>query len=139
MEDRNRGDGGDLSRPAQRLRAVLPTLLVALVAWAAWGGWLRWQATNVGSDLAQRAKPGDIVMLASATCPYCEQARRYFQAHGVSFSECVIERDEACARQYAATGAQGTPTFVVRGSQWQLGFDARRLAEALDGRAKPLP
>ena len=56
-------------------------------------------------------KPGDIVMLSSDHCVYCEAARRWLVKHHVSFEECFIERDAACAESYRAQGARGTPTF----------------------------
>ena len=85
---------------------------------------------RLGAELAAKAAPGDIRMLASDTCEVCKFARRWFTQHGVRFTECSIERDAQCAAEFAATRAPGTPVIVVRGKP-QLGFDPARLVDAL--------
>ncbi|WP_280151131.1 glutaredoxin family protein [Piscinibacter sp. XHJ-5] len=112
------------------LRRFVPLLL--LVA-ALWGGVQllggvqderRWR------EVAQAAAPGDIVMLSSQTCAYCDQARTWLSERGVPFRECVIERDAGCAAAYRAALSPGTPTLIVRG-QRIVGFDIDRVAQAL--------
>ncbi|HMC15028.1 MAG TPA: glutaredoxin family protein [Albitalea sp.] len=89
-----------------------------------------WQAQRLGRQVADEARSGDIVMVSSVTCPYCKEAREWFTEHKVTFSECFIETEPACAEAYNALQAPGTPVLVVRG-QRQRGFDARRVAAAL--------
>ena len=113
-----------------RLRRFGPLLLVVFVAW---GGMLllqQWSSGSLGKEVAAAAKPGDILMGSSETCPYCEQARHWFNEYDVTFTECFIETDAACADTYRALQAPGTPTLVVRG-QRQVGFSAERVAKAL--------
>ncbi|WP_457425215.1 glutaredoxin family protein [Roseateles sp. P5_E7] len=98
----------------------------ALASWA-WRGHV---AVQDGELLAQRAKPGDIRMISSETCPYCLAARRWMTQQGVPFNECFIERDAQCRADYLALGGMGTPTLVVRG-QRVIGFDRARLLEIL--------
>lgn len=107
-----------------------PLSLLVVVALAALASsfWRGRVAASDGQYLAQRARPGDIRMLSSETCPYCLAARRWMTAEGVPFGECFIERDARCAAEYQALGAAGTPTFVVRG-QRVVGFDRARLRE----------
>jgi glutaredoxin len=69
-------------------------------------------------------------MISSDTCAYCVQARAWFNAHDVPFSECSIERDAACAARFAALLAPGTPVILVR-ERPQVGFSPPRVAEAL--------
>jgi glutaredoxin len=94
----------------------------------------QWQDQRTGSALAALAQPGDIVMLSSLTCTYCAQARAWFTAQQVPFSECFIERDTACAERYRALMAPGTPTLLVAG-QRQVGFSAERVLQALQARS----
>ncbi len=105
--------------------------VVVGAAWAASAAWRGHVAAQDGERLAARAEPGDIRMLSSETCPYCEAARRSMTAHGVRFDECFIERDAQCKALYEATLARGTPTLLVRGRA-QLGFDVRRVIAALE-------
>ncbi len=111
---------------------VVPLLLAGAV-FAGMQLWRDHQQRALGERMAAAAGPGDIVMLSSDHCVYCEAARRWFVAHRVRFDECFIERDAACAESYRTQGAPGTPTLLVRGER-QVGFDAQRVALALEGR-----
>lgn len=113
--------------PRRSLLALGLAVLLALAASQALQGW---GERGTAEQLAQRARPGDIRMISSVTCPYCEAARRWMSANQVTFDECFIERDAQCQALYEATQARGTPTLLVRG-QVQLGFDARRVLAAL--------
>jgi glutaredoxin len=106
---------------------------LAIVIAIVWGGVQLFgirQAEQLGSQVAQQARSGDIVMVSSATCRYCDAAREWFTEHRVVFSECFIETEPACAAAYTALQAPGTPVLVVRG-QRQWGFDVQRVAAAL--------
>jgi len=112
-------------------RRALIGLVVALLA--ATGGMEWWRArqeARVGAELAAQAQPGDIQMLSSTSCVFCDRARRWLQVHQVQFSECFVERDAVCAQRYQATGGRGTPTLLVRG-QLQLGFSPHQVLSAL--------
>ena len=118
---------------ASRRRGWLVPLLLVAVVFFAFKWWSGRTQRAIGDELAAVARPGDIVMLSSEQCVYCTIARRWFEKHRVSFSECFIERDTACADAYQAQGAPGTPTLLVRGER-QVGFSAERVAGALTGR-----
>ncbi len=89
-----------------------------------------WSASQSGSEAATNAKPGDIQMISSVTCVYCAKARAWFTEQKIPFSECFVEREEACAAQYRGLLAPGTPVIVVRG-QPQIGFSSQRVVAAL--------
>lgn len=108
----------------------LSLLAVVALAWLGSQAWRGHVADRDGALLAQQARPGDIRMISSETCPYCLAARRWMTAQQVPFSECFIERDAQCLADYQALGAMGTPTLVVRG-QRVVGFDRARLLEIL--------
>lgn len=113
-----------------RLRSGLSLLALVLLVSGASEAWRAWSSDRLGSEVAALAKPGDIEMISSDTCVYCAKARAWFGAHGVPFSECSIERDEACAARFRALMSPGTPVLLVRG-QRQVGFSAERVAQAL--------
>ena len=113
------------------LAALLVLVLVASAASQWWSG--RAEARQ-GERLAALAQPGDIRMISSETCAYCEAARRWMTRHGVRFDECFIERDAQCRALHDATPARATPTLLVRG-QVQVGFDAQRIARTLEAAA----
>lgn len=104
-------------------------VVVALAALASWA-WRGRVAEADGQALKQRARPGDIRMLSSETCPWCVVARRWMTQQGVPFQECFIEREPTCLADYQALGAAGTPTLLVRG-QRIVGFDRQALLAAL--------
>ncbi len=113
-------------------RRMLALCVVAGAAWGAGQGLKAWQGHRLGERVAASAVAGDILMISSVTCVHCREARQWLTRHEVPFSECFIEQEAACAEAYRRLMAQGTPTLLVRGER-QLGFSARRIAEALEG------
>lgn len=111
-------------------RSLAALLLLVLVVQGAADWWRERQAGQVGEQLARQARPGDIAMISSIHCVFCERARRWMTLHQVPFTECFIERDAGCAARYQALGARGTPTLVVRG-QPQLGFSPQQVLSRL--------
>lgn len=112
------------------LRRLLPLALLAGAVWAGTAMLERLGGERIGREMASQAKSGDIVMLSSVTCPYCKEARDYFQQHQVPFGECFIEKDAACETAYRALQSPGTPVLVVKGER-QVGFDAQRVMQRL--------
>ena len=113
-----------------KLRSLL--ILAALVLGIGWAtqGVQGWSRDRLGSRVASSARPGDIHMVSSVTCFYCDRARAWFTGYRVPFTECFVERDETCASQYRALMAPGTPVLLVRGKRL-VGFDAETVAAAL--------
>src|SRR3954470_21035988 len=111
-------------------RSLLVLLLLVVAVVAATQLPAVFESRAVAAEVAAAAKPGDITMVSSDTCPYCKEARAWFTAHKVPFKECFVERDSDCATLYAALQSPGTPVLVVRDRR-QVGFDPRRIAQAL--------
>ncbi len=111
-------------------KSLLGLVLLVLAVSTASQWWAGRQERQIGVQVAALAKPGDIRMLASATCGVCAAARIWFTEYQVPFSECVIENDAACRQAFNALQASGTPVLLVRGKP-QLGFSPERLRDAL--------
>jgi glutaredoxin len=114
--------------PSRRSLLTLAVLVLAVSSASSW--WAARQKADVGRQVAEQAKPGDIRMLSSRTCSICTVARLWFQEHRVPFAECFIETDAACASEFAATRSPGTPVVIVRGVP-QVGFSPERVRDAL--------
>ncbi len=110
--------------------SILALIVIVLFAAVAMQWLAGWSKGRLGAAVAAEARPGDIQMIASVTCVYCAQAREWFNANKVPFSECEIERDARCAAAYNALMAPGTPVLVVRGKRL-VGFSAQAVADAL--------
>lgn len=117
------------STPARWKRA-LPLALLVLATATGMALLRQYESRRVAHELSANARPGDIMMISSETCVYCEQARAWFTENNVAFGECFIERDPSCAAAYSALHAPGTPTLVVRGKRL-VGFNAEQVAQAL--------
>ena len=117
-----------MSTPSRRSLFGLVVLVLVVGGAAEW--WREHQAQQLGRELAQLARPGDITMVSSTTCVFCTRARQFMTGQQVPFTECFIETDTACAQHYQALGASGTPTMLVRG-QVQLGFSPAAVREVL--------
>jgi glutaredoxin len=111
-------------------RSLLSLVLLVLAVSAGVQWWHGANEARLGAALAQRAAPGDIRLISSEHCDYCEAAKHWMTQHEVRFTECMIERDPECAAQFGATQSPGTPVLLVRG-QRQVGFDPQRVLEAL--------
>jgi len=85
---------------------------------------------GLGAQVAALARAGDIQMLSSVSCVYCDRARAWFEKHQVTFNECFIERDETCAARFRASMSHGTPTLFVKGRRL-VGFNAQNVLDAL--------
>lgn len=112
----------------RRSLAVLVALVIGIGGASQW--WSLRRDDTLGHEIAALARPGDIRMLSSETCAFCTRARHWMNARGVTFGECFVERDAACAERMRALGLAGTPVLLVRGRA-QLGFDPERLRQAL--------
>ena len=112
------------------MRSTAGLLVVVVAVWAGVVG-AGWLAERRASHVAvAQARAGDILMVASVDCRYCAEARAWFRANDLPFSECLIERDAECAATYRSLQAPGTPVLIVRGKRL-VGFDARSVAAAL--------
>jgi len=117
-----------LKRNAQSLFGLAAFVLISM--WTV-HGLQAWSRDQIGAKVASLASPGDIHMVSSVTCIYCDRARAWFSEYRVPFTECFIERDEACNAQFRALMAPGTPVLVVRDRRL-VGFNAKAVVAALE-------
>lgn len=118
-------------RISAALRGPLGLVLLVLAVLGLSQAARLWTEAEQAQQLRERARPGDILMLASSSCVYCQRAQAWLDAESVPYRMCLIEQDADCARRYAALQAPGTPTFVVRGAR-VVGWDRAALLRALE-------
>ena|SRR6218665_1740847 len=68
------------------------------------------------------------VLYGTAWCPYCAQARKYFDKNGIAFRDLDIEHDAEAKRQYDVLGLSGIPVMVYEDMIWN-GFSAKGMDE----------
>jgi glutaredoxin-like YruB-family protein len=71
------------------------------------------------------ARRKDVVMYTTQSCGYCKQARRYFEAKDIPYTEYDIEKDETARLEHERLGGRGVPLIQV-GEQLVHGFDTAR-------------
>jgi glutaredoxin len=113
---------------SRRSLLVLVLLILAISAGNEW--WRGRVQARLGEQIASASAQGDILMLSSKTCVFCDRARSWFGEHKVPVSECMIETDSRCAERFAALGSPGTPVLIGRGKV-QVGFNPELIAKAL--------
>ena len=69
-------------------------------------------------------EPDRITLYATDWCPHCKNARAYFNARGLQFTEYNVETSEAGRKEYEALGGRGVPVIVV-GTKIMRGFSAK--------------
>lgn len=55
-----------------------------------------------------------VVMLSLSTCPYCKQAREYFAAHDIAYTDYVIDQSPDAMRMFNELKEKGTPVIITR-------------------------
>ena len=91
-----------------------------------------WAARHPLPNVTEPEPDADVVMYCTTWCPGCRQARAYFKAKNIPYTEVDITRDRVAAARVRgwANGNETTPTFNIRG-QIILDFDERELEKAL--------
>ena len=73
----------------------------------------------------------EVVIYTTPTCTYCAAAKRWFQQHGVQYTEYDVSRDPVRATEmYRLTGQGAVPVIRV-GGQVMVGFDPLQLARLI--------
>jgi len=70
-----------------------------------------------------KASSKRVVMFSTSWCGVCKQAKRYFRAKGISFSDYDIDKNSTARAQYKKLGGRGVPLIVV-GNRRMVGFSA---------------
>jgi len=68
------------------------------------------------SEESRERKTHQVELYVTSWCPYCKQARAFFQARGIPFKEYDIEKDaEAARRKNNLDPRRGIPFAVING------------------------
>ena len=79
----------------------------------------------------------EVVIYSTPTCTYCAAAKRWFNEHGVRYTEHDVTRDPARASEmYRLTGQNAVPVIRV-GGQVMVGFDPLQLARLIPAQPDP--
>ena len=72
---------------------------------------------------------------SSPLCPFCQQAKRFFDEKGLSYEELnILEDNDAAKHLIAITGQTGVPVIEIDGALI-LGFDRQKIEKALASRS----
>jgi len=72
-----------------------------------------------------------IRIYSSPLCPFCQQAKRFFNEKGLDFEEFnILEDNTAAKRLIEMTGQTGVPVIDIDG-KLILGFDRTKIEQAL--------
>lgn len=93
------------------------------------------QAGPAAASAPTRAKPASatqprVVMYATSWCGYCAQARQWFSANRIAFTEYDVEANANAMAEFRKLGGRGYPLIMV-GDERVAGFSQRRLAQLL--------
>ena len=73
----------------------------------------------------------EVVIYSTPTCTYCAAAKRWFNEHGVQYTEHDVTKDPArAAEMYRLTGQNAVPVIRV-GGQVMVGYDPLQLARLI--------
>jgi glutaredoxin len=78
-------------------------------------------ASVIRTRSATPPSPQAITMYSTDWCGHCKNARNYFAAKGISFTEVNVESSESGRKEFEALGGGGVPLILV-GSKIMRGF-----------------
>ena len=79
-------------------------------------------ATTAAAQSAQPQPAQEVVMYATAWCPYCAKARAYFARTGTAYTEYDIEKSADARAEFKRLGGRGVPLILV-GNEKMAGFN----------------
>jgi len=83
-----------------------------------------------------RSVERNVVVYSTPTCPYCGLVKTYLKEKGVQFSDYDVSTDKGKAHEMVAKSRQkGVPVIDIDGTI-VVGFNRRRIDEALSGGKK---
>ena len=64
-----------------------------------------------------------VIVFSTATCSFCNMAKKYFREKGIKFKDVDVSRDPIAAREMVRrSGQQGVPVIDI-GGKIVVGFD----------------
>jgi glutaredoxin len=72
----------------------------------------------------------DVIMLGTGWCPYCYEARRYFENNKVNYCEYDIEKSPVGQKLYNDVNGQSIPILLI-GPYRISGFDETRFEQLM--------
>lgn len=86
--------------------------------------------------MGEPLEPKNVVVYSTSTCSYCGLVKTYLMERGVQFEEYDVSADKEKAREMMAKSRQrGVPVIDIDGTVI-VGFDRRRIDEALSRSSK---
>lgn len=75
-------------------------------------------------DYGDNSNSQHVFMYSTEWCGYCKKAKRYFQKHGIAFTEYDIEKNRSAKAEYDRIGGRGVPVILV-GDKRMNGFSEK--------------
>ncbi len=88
-----------------------------------------------GTPPARAEATPQVVMYATAWCPYCAQARAYFAQSGIAYVEHDVEKSARAREEFRRLGGRGVPLIVV-GRERLNGFSEQGFEDMLAGASR---
>jgi len=85
---------------------------------------------HVYCDKNTLASHPDVIMLGTWWCPYCYEARRYFERNDVNYCEYDVEKSLIGEKLYNDMNGQSIPILLI-GPYRINGFDANRFEQLM--------
>ncbi|MEK7143080.1 MAG: Uxx-star family glutaredoxin-like (seleno)protein [Patescibacteria group bacterium] len=72
-----------------------------------------------------------VIIYTTISCPYCHQAKEYFQAQKIDFEEIDVGQNPQAAQEMVKlSGQMGVPVIVID-NKVMVGFDQKEIESAL--------
>src|SRR5437016_5428331 len=73
------------------------------------------QLVSSGDFAARYTEPAGkpVVLFSLSTCPHCQHAREYLDAHGIAYADYVIDQSPSARKAFEEMGEAGVPVVVT--------------------------
>ena len=79
----------------------------------------------------QRREKPEVILYTTSWCPYCRQAKDFFRARGIGYTEYDIDRDRSAAGELRKLSGQRSIPFAVVNGEKISGYAPDAYEEAL--------
>ncbi|MDX1295736.1 MAG: glutaredoxin domain-containing protein [Sulfurimonadaceae bacterium] len=73
------------------------------------------QKPRKGSGKPQGKQSKGVEIFTASFCPHCQDAKFYFRAKGIKFTEYNLERSKDAEKKFRGYGGKAIPLIIVKG------------------------
>ena len=87
---------------------------------------------SAGGAKKPAASSKKVEIFTASFCPHCQEAKFYFRAKGITFTEYNLERSKEAEKRFRGYGGKAIPLIIVKGKILRR-WDAKAFEKLYNG------